>query len=165
MQLQDKKVITIDSDDNHTEDLDFWSSIEQALPISEDTKVEEDDLFILIYTSGTTGHPKGVEVPVRALAAFEGYMRFGLDVQPSDTFWNIADPGWAYGLYYGIVGPLLVGQTFVVYRARFTVEDTYRILEKYNVTNFAAAPTVYRTMRVEEVPEIANKLSLRVLSS
>lgn len=165
MQLQDKKVITIDCDDKHAEDFDFWSSIDQASPLSEDTKVEEDDLFILIYTSGTTGHPKGVEVPVRALAAFESYMRFGLDVQPSDTFWNIADPGWAYGLYYGIVGPLLVGRTFVVYRARFTVQDTYRILAKYNVTNFAAAPTVYRTMRVEEVPEIANKLSLRVLSS
>lgn len=163
--LQDKQVITINRAENDREDLDFWSSIEEATPLVKDTTVGKDDLFILIYTSGTTGQPKGVEVPVRALAAFEGYMRFGLDVQPTDVFWNIADPGWAYGLYYGIVGPLLVGQTFVVYSARFDVQETYRVLAKYRVTNFAAAPTVYRTMRIEEVPEIVKSLSLRVLSS
>lgn len=164
-QLADKKVITIGRHESDEEDVDFWSALTKAKPLAKDTMVEEDDLFIVIYTSGTTGHPKGVEVPVRALAAFEGYMRFGLDLQPTDTFWNIADPGWAYGLYYGIVGPLLIGQTFVVYSARFNVQDTYRIMKKYEVTNFAAAPTVYRTMRVEELPEIVQTLSLRVLSS
>ena len=35
-------------------------------------------LFILIYTSGAAGQPKGVEVPVWALASFEAYMRFGI---------------------------------------------------------------------------------------
>lgn len=146
-------------------DIEFWAALEDAKPLLKDVEVTEDDLFILIYTSGTTGHPKGVEVPVFALAAFEGYMRFGLDVRKDDVFWNIADPGWAYGLYYGVVGPLLIGQSFIMYNGQFSVQETYRILEDYQVTNFAAAPTVYRTMRVEEVPEDIGKLKLRVLSS
>lgn len=40
----------------------------------------------------------GVEIPVRALAAFRAYNVFGLDVQPSDVFYNVADTGWAYGM-------------------------------------------------------------------
>ena len=54
-----------------------------------------DDPFILLYTSGTTGHPGGVEVPVRALAAFRAYLHFGLDLRPEDVYWNAADPGSA----------------------------------------------------------------------
>src|SRR5919202_5019069 len=72
-------------------------------PLAGPTSLGPDDLMILIYTSGTTGHPKGVEVPVRALASFEAYLRFGLDIRSEDVYWNIADPGWAYGLYYGLV--------------------------------------------------------------
>src|SRR5919199_1164185 len=67
-------------------------------PLASPTSLGPDDLLILIYTSGTTGHPKGVEVPVRALASFEAYLRFGLDIRSEDVYWNIADPGWAYGL-------------------------------------------------------------------
>ena len=61
-----------------------------------------DDAFLLMSTSGTTGLPKGLNVPINALPAFEAYMRYCLDVRPDDVFWNIADPGWAYGLYYAV---------------------------------------------------------------
>ena len=64
-------------------------------------------------TSGTTGLPKGVPVPMRALLAFAAYMRDAVDLRAGDTFWNIADPGWAYGLYYAITGPLVLGQATV----------------------------------------------------
>ncbi|PLT32098.1 AMP-binding protein [Bacillus sp. V5-8f] len=163
------RVITIPSLSNEridSSDIEFWSAIEQAMPILENTEVTGEDLFILLYTSGTTGYPKGVEVPIRALAAFEGYMRFGLDLRKEDIYWNIADPGWAYGLYYGVVGPLLLGQTFIMVNAPFSVEEAYRFLEEYQVTNFAAAPTVYRSMRANGVPHgLKDKLGLRILSS
>jgi acetyl-CoA synthetase len=107
--------------------------------------------MILIYTSGTTGQPKGVEVPVRALASFAAYLRFGLDLRDDDVYWNIADPGWAYGLYYALLAPLLLGQATLFVNARFDAEATWRALGRYGVTNFAAAPTVYRAMRAAGV--------------
>lgn len=147
-------------------DLPFWTALRQAVPAAESATVSGDDLFILLYTSGTTGQPKGVEVPVRALAAFEAYMRFGLDLREEDVFWNIADPGWAYGLYYGVVGPLLLGNSTIMVNAPFNVDETYRILVEYGVTNFTAAPTVYRSMRAVGIsPAFREQLRLRVLSS
>jgi acetyl-CoA synthetase len=122
-----------------------------------------EDPFILIYTSGTTGHPKGVVVPVKALASFAAYMSFGLDVREDDVHWNIADPGWAYGLFYGLVGTLLTGHAPIYYNAPFTPATAFEVLRRYRVTNFAAAPTVYRALRASgPVPE---GLRLRTASS
>ncbi|HZW69200.1 MAG TPA: AMP-binding protein [Pseudogracilibacillus sp.] len=159
----DINVITLNCETE--EDIDYWDALEQAEPYEEATLLTKEDTFILIYTSGTTGDPKGVEVPVFALSAFEAYMRFGLHVQEDDLFWNIADPGWAYGLYYGVVGPFILGQSFIVYQGRFNVDTTYRILRDYKVTNFTGAPTVYRTMRVAGTPEYVDELNLQTLSS
>lgn len=147
------------------DDIDYYEALEQAEPFEDAVRVTKDDQMILIYTSGTTGNPKGVDVPVFALSAFEAYMRFGLDVKPEDIFWNIADPGWAYGLYYGVIGPLPLGQTFVVNQGKFDVEWTYRMLRDYKVTNFAGAPTVYRTMRVHGTPDFIDEINLKTLSS
>jgi acetyl-CoA synthetase len=62
------------------------------------------DPLLLLFTSGTTGSPKAVPEPVKALASFVAYMENALDVREDDVYWNAADPGWAYGLYYGILG-------------------------------------------------------------
>jgi acetyl-CoA synthetase len=162
------RVVTVEGQDGapgEPGDLPFQSSIAAAEPLAEAATVSGDDLFILIYTSGTTGHPKGVEVPVRALTAFAAYMRFGLDVRDDDVFWNIADPGWAYGLYYALVGPLLLGLPTLFINAPFSVEGTLNIIRRYGVTNFAAAPTVYRAMRAAGIENASTSLPLRVLSS
>jgi acetyl-CoA synthetase len=129
--------------------------------------VSGDDLMILLYTSGTTGQPKGVEVPVRALASMAAYMRFGLDLREDDTYWNIAAAGWAYGLYYALIGPLLLGQPTIFVNAPFDAVTTSRLLRTFGVTNFAAAPTVYRAMRAagSAISDGGPPLRLRVASS
>ncbi|MGM3932441.1 hypothetical protein NA612_23275, partial [Salmonella sp. NW378] len=84
---------------------------------------------------------------VKALASFEAYMRFGLDVRDEDILWIMADPGWAYGLYYGVVGSLLIGTAALFRDAPFDAQAVYRTLVKYGVTNLFAAPTAFRALR------------------
>lgn len=120
--------------------------------------------LVQLFTSGTTGTPKGVPVPLRALASFHGYMEFGLDVRPDDVFWNAADPGWAYGLYYALLGPLATGTRSLLLHAGFSAALTWKVLDTFGVTNFAAAPTVYRTLRADTGP-VPKGVSLRRASS
>ena len=40
-----------------------------------------------------------VVVPAKALAAFQAYGEFALDLRKDDVFWCAADPGWAYKAY------------------------------------------------------------------
>ncbi|WP_459547257.1 AMP-binding protein [Nocardia sp. X0981] len=122
-----------------------------------------DGQLVELFTSGTTGTPKGVPIPLRALASFHAYQEFALDVRPDDVFWNAADPGWAYGLYYAILGPLASGTRSLLLHAGFSPELTWQVLHRFGVTNFAAAPTVYRALRASGPP--AQRIRLRRASS
>lgn len=115
--------------------------------VDESVAVGGDGALVQLFTSGTTGHPKAVVVPVRALASFHSYLIYGMDVRTEDVLWNMADPGWAYGLYCGILGPLAAGVANIVAEAPFTPDGTVDILRNLGVTNLAAAPTVYRALR------------------
>jgi acetyl-CoA synthetase len=119
-----------------------------------------------MFTSGTTGPPKGLKIPLRGLVGISSYMQFALDLQPDDLFWNIADPGWAYGLYYAVIGPLLLGHQTTFNEGPFTVESTVELVQELGITNFAGAPTAYR-MIIADNPETAKTLAnnLRVASS
>jgi acetyl-CoA synthetase len=122
--------------------------------------------MILLYTSGTTGPPKGVEFPVRALASMYSYMHYSLDVRSDDVFWNIADPGWGYGLWFAIIGPLLLGQATLLRAGRFDAQDVYRAIIDHGVTNLTGAPTAYRSLRVAGVPgDFRARSRLRRVSS
>ncbi len=117
-----------------------------------------DGTLVQLFTSGTTGEPKGVPIPLRSIASFIAYQELALDVQPDDVFWNAADPGWAYGLYFAILAPLASGTRSILLQGGFSAERTWRIFEKFQVTNFAAAPTVYRSLRASSAPGAGYRL-------
>ena len=120
--------------------------------------------MIQIYTSGTTGKPKGVVVPVSAIASFQIYLEYGLNVTPDEVYWNAADPGWAYGLYYGIIAPLAAGIRTHLLEAGFDPKLAFDVLAKFQISSFAAAPTVYRALRASRLP-VPKEVALRFASS
>ncbi|RYF61275.1 MAG: AMP-dependent synthetase [Comamonadaceae bacterium] len=120
-------------------------------PHADSVAVGGEGTLVQLYTSGTTGKPKGVPVPLRALASFRCYLAFSLDVQESDVYWNAADPGWAYGLYYSVIAPMAAGRRSLVFEGGFTPESTLEVMRTFGVTNFAGAPTMYRAMRKSNV--------------
>ncbi|WP_212648421.1 AMP-binding protein [Deinococcus hopiensis] len=119
---------------------------------------------VLPFTSGTTETPKGVPAPLRTPASFQAYLGFGLDVSSEDVFRNAADPGWAYGPYGAVLGPLAAGVPSLLLRAGFSPALTWQVMERFGVTHFAAAPTVYRAVWAEPTPLTA-AIRLRRASS
>ena len=78
----------------------------------------------------------------------------------------MADPGWAYGLYYAITGPLLLGGTTHFCEAGFTAEGALDFMRRHRISNFAAAPTAYRLMKASGLFDDAHRtLELRAASS
>jgi len=147
-------------------DLDFHAELARQSPVFEPVLRQGSDLFLMMSTSGTTGLPKGVPVPLKALVAFYVYMRDAVDLRPEDKFWNIADPGWAYGLYYSVTGPLLLGHGTTFYEGSFNAKATYEFIKAQGITNLAGAPTAYRLL-IAAGPEAAAQVKgqLRVVSS
>lgn len=153
-------------DSEHGEDLD-WDRALQSLVISTSPpRLPGDEPFLQMFTSGTVGKPKGVAVPLSGLVAFRLYMELAIELRENDRFWNMADPGWAYGLYYAITGPLLLGATTHFCEAGFSAEGAKAFMKRHSITNFAAAPTAYRLMKASGLfDEVAAELSLRAASS
>jgi acetyl-CoA synthetase len=140
-------VTTADRSSALTGALNFADLMRQQSPGQPAAALGGEAPIIQIYTSGTTGTPKGVVVPTKALAAFQAYAEYGLDLRSDDLYWCAADPGWAYGLYFGILASLTTGVPSLLLQGGFDAGATYQLLARYGVTNFTAAPTIYRSLR------------------
>ncbi len=153
-------VVVVDAED------DFSAELERQAATFEPVPMRGDDPFLMMFTSGTTGPAKGVLVPLKALLSFLVYTRWALDLRDDDVYWNIADAGWAYGLYYAVIGPLLLGHATTLYDGPFTVDSTYHMIGKYGVTNLAGAPTAFRLL-IAAGEQVAKPIKgrLRVVSS
>ena len=151
-------------DDNYVEMTAAQPQTIEAVVLSTDAP------FLQMFTSGTVGKAKGVSVPLTALSAFYLYMRYAIDLREDDHYWNMADPGWAYGLYYAITGPLLLGVTTYFNEAGFDAQNTHDFMVRHKITNLASSPTAFRMMKSSGVFEKAHddvdaKLSLRCANS
>jgi len=159
-------VIVADANPQRPSDYAFWDVLEHQQPDCTPELLDARAPFLLMCTSGTTGPAKPLEVPLSAILAFKSYMRDSIDLREDDRFWNLADPGWAYGLYYAVTGPLACGRATLFHDGPFTVQSTSRIIAKYGISNLAGSPTAFRLL-IDAGAEFADAVrgQLRIVSS
>jgi len=154
----------------------YIQSMAAQLQTFEPMMLDTDAPFLQMFTSGTVGKSKGVSVPLAALPAFYLYMRYAIDLREDDQYWNMADPGWAYGLYYAITGPLLLGITTYFNEAGFDATNTREFMVRHKITNLASSPTAFRMMKSsgvfdnkdnndDDLEDNSTKLALRCANS
>ncbi|WP_373894481.1 acetate--CoA ligase [Virgibacillus sp. CBA3643] len=146
--LPDLEKIVLVGDSNETSDkyIDYKKEMGSASSDFDIEWVDLEDGMLIHYTSGSTGKPKGVYHVHNAMIQHYATAEWVLDLKEDDIYWCTADPGWVTGTSYGIFAPWLKGVTNVVRGGRFTPDDWYGTLDKFNVTVWYTAPTALRKL-------------------
>ncbi|HEY6886531.1 MAG TPA: AMP-binding protein, partial [Solirubrobacter sp.] len=110
-----------------------------------------DDVAIIAFTSGTTGPPKGcVHFHRDLLASCDTFAKHVLDPQPGDVFSGTPPLAFTFGLGGLVLFPLRFGaSTAPVARPG----DMLQAIGERGITTLFTAPTAYRSMLAQEVPD------------
>ncbi|QIE45141.1 propionyl-CoA synthetase [Pseudohalocynthiibacter aestuariivivens] len=132
-----------------------WHGFQYGVEPAECVPVEGNHPAYILYTSGTTGAPKGVLRPTGGhLVALNWTMKNFYNVDPGDVFWAASDVGWVVGHSYICYGPLVHGNTTVVFEGKpVGTPDAgtfWRVISEHNVRSFFTAPTAIRAVKRED---------------
>lgn len=132
--------------DDAFQGLSFWEYLDTFSNKHQTVELKLNEPLKIQYTSGSTGLPKGALCSPMLYINLYPYQKYAIGVEEGDVLLGGADLGWSFGLVNCTFAPLMYGATIVVYKGRFDVEKYYQLMQDYNVTNFAYAPTAYRAM-------------------
>jgi propionyl-CoA synthetase len=132
-----------------------WHAAQDGVPPADCVPVEGNHPAYILYTSGTTGAPKGVVRPTAGhLVALHWTMKNIYNVDPGDVFWAASDVGWVVGHSYICYGPLVHGNTTVVFEGKpVGTPDAgtfWRVISEHNVRSFFTAPTAIRAVKRDD---------------
>ncbi|MDG1868352.1 MAG: propionyl-CoA synthetase [Yoonia sp.] len=139
-----------------TPDRDYdWYDVQQGVTPADCVPVSGDHPAYILYTSGTTGAPKGVVRPTAGhLVALNWTMKSIYNVNPGEVFWAASDVGWVVGHSYICYGPLITGNTTIVFEGKpVGTPDAgtfWRVIEEHDVKSFFTAPTAFRAIKRED---------------
>lgn len=103
------------------------------------------DPAYLVYTSGTTGYPKGVLHAHRAQVGREPASRYWFDFAgDDDRIMHSGKFNWTYVLGSGLMDPLYLGKTVIVFEGKNDANTWPRLIAKHKATIFVGVPTIYR---------------------
>ena len=144
--------------------IDPYAAVEEREPTFETVPTHPNDIVRLSYTSGTTGQPKAIpRTHGWIMETNHAYVKYVLDLQPSDRYFAAASPAWSYGSYFGTVTPGMAGTAIGSYRGPFDPERFIETLVEWDVTNAFAPPTALRQLRAADLDFDASAINLRVL--
>ncbi|MEQ9695121.1 propionate-CoA ligase PrpE [Shimia sp. SDUM112013] len=132
-----------------------WHGFQYGVEPAECVPVEGNHPAYILYTSGTTGQPKGViRHTAGQLVALNWTMKNLYNVDPGDVFWAASDVGWVVGHSYICYGPLIHGNTTIVFEGKpVGTPDAgtfWRVISEHNVKSFFTAPTAFRAVKRED---------------
>ena len=120
---------------------------------------------VIIYTSGSTGRPKGaVFTHAAVLFGNETWGRVVMDLSAEDVVLGVLPYSHNYGLYAGLLAPLLLGGTVALIE-RFTPEGVLEAIARHRVTAFPGVATMFRRLLSSPSFSNADLSSLRVTTS
>ncbi len=146
-----------------------WHGFQYGVEPADCVPVEGNHPSYILYTSGTTGQPKGViRHTAGQLVALNWSMKNIYNVDPGDVFWAASDVGWVVGHSYICYGPLIHGNTTVVFEGKpVGTPDAgtfWRVISEHKVKSFFTAPTAFRAVKREDPKgELVGKYDLSCL--